>query len=279
MNILVFGANGQLGHELVKQSGGRGLGRGACDITDAAAIQNALDLYQPDIVFNAAAYNAVDRAESELDDALAVNGVAPGKIAHACRQHGIRFVHFSTDYVFGNGHHSPIDETHAPQPLSVYGRTKHFGEKLVLQADPGALVIRTTGLYSVHGSNFLKTMIRLARERDELSVVADQVVAPTRADTLASAALELASAGEFGLFHAVSSSGCTWYEFACAIFENAGLSPKVSKTTQAAWKAAATRPDYSVLDNARLRIAGMDGFFGTWRAELDAFWEEHGVSL
>jgi len=279
VNVLVFGANGQLGFELVKQSGAKGLGREACDITEPASVLNALEKYEPDVVFNAAAYNAVDRAESEADLALALNGVAPGQIARACRARGIQFVHFSTDYVFGNGHRSPIDETHVPLPLSVYGRTKYFGEQMVLQADPNALVIRTTGLYSTRGSNFLKTMIRLGRERDELSVVADQVVAPTRADTLASAALELVSNREFGLFHAVSSTGCTWYDFACAIFENAGLTPEVSKTTQAQWKAAAVRPDYSVLDNARLRIAGMDGFFGTWRAELDAFWEENGVSL
>ncbi len=279
MKILVLGAQGQLGHALVEQSGGYGLGRAGCDVTHADAIETALETYAPSVVFNASAYNAVDRAETERDEAIALNAIAPGLIARACHARNIRFVHFSTDYVFGHGHTRPIDESHQPHPLSAYGRSKLFGEQLVFQAHPEAIVVRTTGLYSERKNNFVKTMLRLGRERGEVSVVADQFIAPTWVEPLATVALKLAEQRQFGTFHAVSQDGCSWFELARAAFENANLDVVLKPTTQAEWKAPAPRAEYSILDNSRLRILNLHDHLPNWRVMLDAFWDKHGADL
>lgn len=276
MKILVFGANGQLGSELVREGSAHGLTREDVDVRDLKAVKKAIEQYHPDVVFNATAYNAVDKAESEKDEALLVNGIVPGKMAAICAAKNIPFVHYSTDYVFGDSHAKPISELEIPEPLSVYGHSKLFGENAVLRSHPGAIVIRTTGIYSSGGQNFVKTMQRLGKERGSLRVVSDQFVAPTAASTLAKISLRLAELGENGIFHVVSQSGTSWYEFAQAIFELSELDVELQPVKATEWGAPARRPRYSVLDTARLRLLGLDESIGSWRAELEQFFVESG---
>lgn len=268
--ILVFGAQGQLGFELCSQTGAAGVDRQTCDTTDFGAVRTILHARRPKLVFNCTAYNAVDKAEEERDQALAINGVAPGLMARYCREIGARFVHFSTDYVFGDGHHRPIDESHLPGPLSAYARSKWMGEQAVMHNNPDAVVIRTTGLYSDRRHNFVHTMLRLGRERGELTVVADQHIAPTWVRPLAAVAIKVARTDYAGVVHAVSHGGVTWHAFAQRIFELANLDVKLHATTQDEWGAAARRPSYSVLDNAVLRTLGIDEF-EPWDFMLERF--------
>lgn len=268
--ILVFGANGQLGFEICAQTGAHGVDRQTCDTTDSGAVRTVLYARRPKLVFNCTAYNAVDKAEEESDAALQLNGLAPGFMARYCREIGARFVHFSTDYVFGDGHKRPIDEAHAPAPLSAYGRSKRLGEEAVLHNHPDAVVVRTTGLYSDRRHNFVHTMMRLGRERGELTVVADQHIAPTWVRPLARAALAVGQTDYAGVVHAVSHGGVTWHAFAQRIFELAEIDVKLHATTQDEWGAAARRPSYSVLDNAVLRGLGLDTF-EPWDLMLEDF--------
>ena len=285
---LVFGARGQLGHELVAELTSRYPGalihapeREQCDVTDSEQLAAAFERAQPEVVLNATAYNAVDRAESERQEALALNALTPGLIARLSAQHGATLMHFSTDYVFGDGHSVPIDESQLPEPLSAYGRSKLLGEQLALQNNPGrALVVRCCGLYSHRRHNFIHTMLRLARQGRALRVVDDQFVSPTWVKPLAGVALDLlAHAGApSGIYHAVTHGETSWYDYAKAIFEILDLEVDLSPVSQSEWSAEAERPDYSSLDNAMLRQLGLDTL-GGWREQLEAFLEQHGEQL
>ncbi len=269
-DILVFGSNGQLGFEICAQAAADGVDRLTCDTTDHDALRTILYARRPKIVFNCTAYNGVDKAEEEIDAAIRINGIAPGVMARYCREIGARFVHFSTDYVFGDGHKSPIDESYSPEPLSAYARSKRMGEEAVMHNHPDAVVVRTTGLYSDRRHNFVHTMLKYGRERGELTVVADQHISPTWVKPLAKTALKLARHDFGGIVHAVSHGGVTWHAFAQRIFELSNVEVKLHATTQAEWGAAARRPFYSVLDNAVLRGLGIDDF-EPWDFMLENF--------
>ncbi|MEZ4459359.1 MAG: dTDP-4-dehydrorhamnose reductase [bacterium] len=268
--ILVFGSNGQLGFEICAQSGAFGIDRATCDVLDHGSLRTILHARRPRVVFNCTAYNAVDKAEEEVDHAVALNGVLPGVMARYCKEVGARFVHFSTDYVFGDGHKRPIDESHQPEPLSAYARSKWMGEQAVMHNHPDSLIIRTTGLYSDRRHNFVHTMLKLGRERGELTVVADQHIAPTWVRPLARVSLKLIERDFGGVVHAVNHGGVTWHGFAQKIFDLSNMQVKVHATTQEEWGAAARRPYYSVLDNAVLRTLGIDEF-EPWDFALEQF--------
>jgi len=282
---LILGAQGQLGGALVDLFAGRdvehvALGRHQCDITAPASVASALEEHEPDVVFNCAAYNAVDQAEDEPDEAFRLNALAPGIVAASCREVGAITVHFSTDYVFGDGHTEPIDEGCAPDPLAHYARSKALGERLVAQNNPQSYVIRVCGLYSERRHNFVRTMLRHGLAGRPLTVVSDQVVSPTWVAPLAKISARIAETGIFGTYHAVSGGECSWFDYARTIFDALGVSERValSPVSQKDWAAKARRPEYSVLDNRMLRLMGMDELDG-WEPMLRDFLAAHGDAL
>jgi len=237
------------------------LGRDALDIADAASVADVFARTRPDLVINAAAYNFVDRAEEERDRAAAVNAEGPKNLAAACAALDIPFVHFSTDYVFGQdaGRRIPYTESDQPGPISEYARSKLTGETLVRDACPKHYVVRTCGLYGRASSpgkgNFVETMLRLGRERAAVSVVDDQWCTPTSAADLAAAISRLITTDKYGLYHATSAGSTTWCGFATEIFRQAGLEVVVTPITTAEFGAKAARPAYSVLDSSKLAAA------------------------
>lgn len=287
--IVIIGSRGQLGTELRHQhEDGRrpvvAVDIDGCDITDAASVNRFFaDLPRAKeglTVINCAAFTAVDAAEDQRAQAMAVNARGAGLVAAACRAKGARLIHVSTDFVFGPGFEAPIGELAPPRPLSVYGASKLSGERLALQNNPTTAVVRTSGLYSPWGPNFVRTIAKAASQKDALSVVADQIISPTPVEPLAKVLLTLADWPLFvgGVYHATAHGGCSWCDFATAIVELLDLDTTVSPTTAVEWGARAQRPDYSVLDNERLRTAGLDEFRG-WRQELELFIAAYGDIL
>lgn len=274
MRVLVTGARGMLGFALAD----------ACppgvellptdvaelDITDAAAMATWLDAERPDAVLNAAAYTAVDDCESHEPLALAVNGSAPGLLARACAERGLALLHVSTDYVFDGRPPGgrPWREDDPTGPLSAYGRTKLAGELAVRESLPAHWIVRTQWLYGLGGRNFVETMLRLAGERDALTVVDDQTGSPTSTHTLAPLLWEiLARRPAFGTYHAANAGSCSWFDFAREIFDRTGASVALAPMDSSQLDRPAPRPACSVLDTAKLRAAlGHD--IPTWQAAL-----------
>lgn len=262
--LLLLGAGGQVGREIAAPAAGAGhelvaLDHAGLDITDAAALARALATARPEVVINAAAYTAVDRAESEPERAHLINAVAPGLIAQACAEQGAALIHLSTDYVFDGSKPGAYVETDPVAPLGVYGASKEEGERAVRAALARHLIIRTSWVYGVHGANFLKTMLRLAAERDRLTIVADQRGCPTATRDIADgllAAAPLLAAGTLtpGTYHFAGSGATSWFDFATAIVERAGLHtgrhPDVVPITTADYPTPARRPANSELSSA-----------------------------
>ena len=282
---LVFGAEGQLGHAIFEELERRdieaiALGRKDVDIQDAQQVRHALATHKPSVVFNGAAYNAVDKAEKEEERALKLNALAPGIIAAACFERGASLMHFSTDYVFGDGFDQPINEGHAPSPLSAYARSKRLGEVLALQNNPRTYVVRCCGLYDHRRHNFIRTMLRHGLQNKPLRVVDDQYVSPTWVEPLAKVCVNLIEHGNqvYGVCHAVSHGSCSWYKYAKKIFEVLNLELDLQPTSQASWGAAARRPAYSVLENTMLKLHGLDTL-DRWDRMLTEFLQRHGQAL
>ena len=252
MRILVTGAGGQLGRELLQRLGPNavGLTRSDADIGDAEAIDAAVRRERPDALINCAAYNAVDTAETDPQAAYAGNALGPRTLARVTAAHGVRLIHVSTDYVFGadRERRRPYTPEDRPGALSAYGVSKLAGEQFVLASNPTAVVVRTCGLYGRFGGNFVKTMLRLAGERDEVSVVDDQRCTPTSCADLAGWLHDITATNISGTVHATNVGDTTWAGFAREIFDAAGVGTRVRSITSAEFGAAAERPRYSVLD-------------------------------
>jgi dTDP-4-dehydrorhamnose reductase len=227
-----------------------------CDITDGAAVERAIAEVRPDAVINGAAWTRVDAAEEHEAEAEAVNATGAGLVAAACASAGIRCCHVSTDYVFDGTATTPIPEDAVASPRSAYGRTKWHGEVAVRERCPDHLIVRTSWLYGRQGPNFVLTMLRLAAERPELRVVADQHGAPTWTGHLAPAMLRLIGIAPAGTYHLTNSGVTTWYDFAVAIISARGLPTEVVPISTAEYPVAAARPAYSVLDNRAWRDLG-----------------------
>ena len=290
--ILLFGANGQVGHALAPLLAGLGevvaCTRADVDLSDRAALAGAIgalvDRERPAIVVNAAAYTAVDRAESEPDLAETVNAIAPGAMAQAARDAGACLVHFSTDYVFDGEKAGPYVESDPTNPLSVYGATKLRGEQAIAHACARHLILRTSWVFGAHGGNFLKTMLKLAQERDSLRVVADQIGAPTGAALLARSTLTmlgavvgcLATDPRWGVYHLVAGGETSWHGYARDVIAKARdmgwpirvADDAIAPISTADYPVAARRPANSRLDTARIRAAfGLE--IPDWKAGVD----------
>ena len=237
MQILVFGKDGQLGKAFRKLFDEalitqrhiqvRYVGRDDCDLANADAITALLEQVRPNLIINAAAYTAVDKAETETDLALAINSDAPGLMARYAASQGVSLLHFSTDYVFDGLKKNPYTETDKPNPLSVYGKTKYKGEEFI-RSHPKHFILRTSWIFSSRGHNFLKTILRLIKERDELSIVNDQRGSPTSATLLSEVTFNMVQQiahnknfKDFGTYHLTSNGETTWYAYACFIVDEA----------------------------------------------------------
>lgn len=263
MKILLTGAGGQLGRELKRSLACLGelvaCERSQLDLSNPDALRDALRRIAPTAIVNAAAYTAVDKAEAEPAAADAINAVAPGILAEEAKRLGARLIHYSTDYVFDGAKPSLYNEDDKPAPLAAYGRSKLAGEKAIAAANCRHLIFRTSWVYGLHGANFMKTMLRLGKERDELRVVGDQIGAPTWTRHLADAtALILARADiPDGLYHLAAAGETSWHAYAEAIFAEArriGLmdkAPVVRRITSAEFSLPAPRPANSRLDCSR----------------------------
>lgn len=279
--VLVTGAKGQLGSRLVEFGAQRrglqvvGLDQTDLDITDPLSIQNALVEHTPDVVVNAAAYTAVDLAETERERAFAINGVGVKHLAEACRQHQLTLLHVSTDYVFGEVERVPLAPSETTGPLGVYGASKLEGEQAFMASGVNGAVVRVAWLYDARGSNFLTTMLRLANQHGRLKVVNDHHGVPTSAPALAGALLDMAERGRDmpqGIRHFAHAGHTTWHGFASAIVGHAGLDVPVEAVTSDTFPTAATRPAWSVLDGAPLHHE-MGWAFEPWQNALEACWK------
>lgn len=259
MKILILGAKGMLGHELEKAFAGEGYeltlwDREELDITDQAAVDRQVKELGPQVIINAAAYTAVDKAESEPELVYKINGYAVGNLAQAAKDTDALFVHFSTDYVFDGENHLGYKENYsAKNPVTVYGKSKKLAEQLIEDIAPRYFVIRTQWLFGASGKNFIETMLRLAGEGQELKVVNDQFGSPTYAKDLAGRVREMMEENRpSGIYHVTNSGTASWYDFALEIFRQAGLSPVVRPVKSEEFAAAAKRPTYSMLINTKL---------------------------
>jgi dTDP-4-dehydrorhamnose reductase len=262
LKILLLGRNGQVGWELERALAPLGeltaLGRANLDLADVPPLVARVRALQPEVIVNAAAYTAVDKAESERETAFAVNATAPRVLAEEAKRIGALLVHYSTDYVFDGAKASPYVEEDPTNPLNVYGASKLAGERAITASGCRHLIFRTSWVYGPRGANFMLTMLRLARERPELRVVDDQVGAPTSSSAIAratAAALEraLRSPGLAGLYHLAASGETTWCGFARAILAQAGLATPVVPIRSEEYPTPARRPRNSRLDCSRLR--------------------------
>lgn len=282
MKVLVTGATGQLGRALIASAPAGvelvALGRAELDLADPAAIAATVAAHRPALLINAAAYTAVDKAESDRDTALAINAVAPGLLAAAAREAGARFVHVSTDFVFAGDSATAYAPDSPTSALGFYGETKLLGEQAVQAALPAALIVRTAWVYDATGANFVRTMLRLMRERDEVRVVADQIGTPTHAAGLARAIWALDTARASGIFHWTDAGVASWYDFAVAIQEEAfalGLLERMVPVVPIAtsdYPTPARRPAMSVLD--KRATWAITGVAAHWRQELRAALKE-----
>ncbi|MBD3763536.1 MAG: dTDP-4-dehydrorhamnose reductase [Rhodobacterales bacterium] len=282
MRALVFGRSGQVATELARLlPEAVFLGRQAADLTDPAACAAAVAAHPADVVINAAAWTAVDRAEAEEDAATLVNAASPAAIAAACAERGTPFLHVSTDYVFDGSGTAPRRPDDPVGPLGAYGRSKLAGEAGVRAAGGPHAILRTSWVFSAHGANFVKTMLRLSETRDTLGVVADQTGGPTPAADIAAALATMARAfaagqGVTGTFHFAGAPDVTWADFAREILARAGRAVTVNDIPTAAYPTPAQRPANSRLDCSTLTAA-----YGIarpdWRAGLDAVLAELGA--
>lgn len=288
MNILVLGSEGQVGWELVRSllplGGLKALNRQGADLTDPDALRQAVRSCSPDLIVNAAAYTAVDKAEGDTATAMAVNATAPGVLAEEAKRIGALLIHYSTDYVFDGVSDRPYTETDSPAPQSVYGRSKLAGEQAIQEAGCDYLILRTSWVYGVRGHNFMRTILKLAREREHLRIVADQAGAPTWSRWIADATAHIArqaaqrrEEGCFasGIYHLTCTGAATWHEFACEIVARyRSLRPEsvlavqtITPISASEYPTPAQRPANSRLDGTRL--AGGYGIVAPdWREAL-----------
>lgn len=282
MKTLVFGSAGQLGRDLVPVLPGTVVAatRADADFAARGSLAECVKRHAPDVVVNCAAYNLVDKAESEPDVAFAVNAWAVRELALACREANAKFVHVSSDYVFGldSSRSTPLTEDDAPGPVSVYGLSKLNGEYLARTLAPKHLVVRTCGLYGVWGSggkggNFVETMLRVAGMGKPLRVVNDQFCTPSYTKDVAATIVGLIAANANGLFHATNAGACTWYELAAETFKLSGVKADLTPIPTGERNDPAKRPPYSVLSTAKLatvRVAPPR----PWRDALAAYLDE-----
>ena len=275
MKVLVTGANGQLGYDVVKELQKQniecyGASRQDFDIVDFEATENFIKNYMPDAVIHCAAYTAVDKAEDEQGLCYLVNASATENIAEICRKINAKMLYISTDYVFDGTKDNFYEVDDKPNPINVYGKTKLLGEQAVQRILNKYFIVRISWVFGEHGNNFVKTMLRLGKERKEINVVADQYGSPTYTADLAPLLVEMIQTEKYGVYHATNEGVCTWAEFAEEIFKIAGMDVKVNHITTAEYPTRAKRPINSRLSKKKLRQKSFKTF-ENWKETLKSF--------
>ena len=259
--ILVTGSNGQLGNELKELSSAYPqfkfvfFSREKLALNDKSAVEKVFREYEPAFLINCAAYTAVDKAESEKDQAEEINGRAVGFLAATCKSFGTKLIHISTDYVFNGKATSPLKENDDVDPVNAYGASKLLGEQLALENNPDTVIIRTSWVYSFYGKNFVKTMIRLMNEKESISVVSDQIGSPTYAADLAEAIMDIITSGkwEAGIYNFSNEGVISWFDFANEIKRLTGSACIINSVATIQFPTPAKRPKYSVLDKTKIQ--------------------------
>ena len=277
MKILVTGVKGQLGYDVVQEGEKRGLEMfgtdvDSMDITDAGQVRKVMEAYKPDGVIHCAAYTAVDAAEEHQEICRKINVNGTRNIAEVCRDMDIPLVYFSTDYVFDGQGENFWKEDDERQPLNVYGQMKYEGELAVQELVQKYFILRISWVFGVNGSNFIKTMLRLGKERGAVGVVSDQMGSPTYTYDLAKLVLDMFQTDKYGVYHVTNDGICSWYEFACEIFKQAGMDVKVTPLTTAEYPAKAARPLNSRMSKDKLVNAGFQ-MLPSWQDALRRYLE------
>lgn len=272
MKILVTGVKGQLGYDVVQEGEKRGLEMfgtdvDSMDITDAGQVRKVMEAYKPDGVIHCAAYTAVDAAEEHQEICRKINVNGTRNIAEVCRDMDIPLMYFSTDYVFDGQGENFWKEDDERQPLNVYGQMKYEGELAVQELVQKYFILRISWVFGVNGSNFIKTMLRLGKERGAVGVVSDQMGSPTYTYDLAKLVLDMFQTDKYGVYHVTNDGICSWYEFACEIFKQAGMDVKVTPLTTAEYPAKAARPLNSRMSKDKLVNAGFQ-MLPSWQDAL-----------
>lgn len=278
MKILVTGVTGQLGHDVVKALDKRkietvGVSSKDFDISNCEAAKIFIENYMPDAVIHCAAYTAVDRAEDEEDRVYAVNCLGAENIAKACKSIDAKMIYISTDYVFEGIGNEAYEVNSFINPLSVYGKTKADGEKKVIAELDKHFIVRISWVFGKNGNNFVKTMLRLGKEKTEISVVADQIGSPTYTVDLAELLCDMVVTEKYGIYHATNEGYCSWAEFAEEIFERVSISCKVSRILSEEYPVKAKRPLNSRLSKKSLDKAGFNRL-PNWKSAMERFLEE-----
>jgi dTDP-4-dehydrorhamnose reductase len=252
MKVLVTGANGQLGFDVIKRLDSEGIDylgtdRESLDITSKEQVKRVIRDYNPNVVIHCAAYTAVDKAEDERELCHAVNVLGTSYIAEACNEIDAKMIYISTDYVFDGEGEKPFEVTDKPNPINYYGQTKYEGELEVQRFLDKYFIVRISWVFGSNGNNFVKTMLRLGKEREEISIVADQIGSPTYTYDLAKLLVEMIQTDKYGIYHATNEGYCSWYEFACEIFKQAGVVVKVNPIKTEDYPTKARRPKNSRL--------------------------------
>lgn len=278
MRILVTGASGQLGQDVVlllheSDHEVKACGRSELDIADQQQCEKVIGEYRPEAIIHCAAYTAVDAAEEDVDGAYRINASGTRNIAVAAEKVGSKLVYISTDYVFDGQADRPYREYDNTSPQTVYGESKRAGEILTQTLNSKYFIVRTSWVYGQYGGNFVKTMLKLGAEKDSLSVVHDQIGSPTYTVDLARFLLQLIQTEKYGIYHASNSGHCSWHEFAQAIFETVGLQVNVLPVTTEQFPRPAKRPAYSVMDHTAIRANDLQDL-PHWRDGLERFLAE-----
>ena len=277
MRVLVTGVKGQLGHDVMNELAGRGHeGIGVdiqeMDITDAASVEKVITEAAPDAVIHCAAYTAVDAAEDNVDLCRRVNAGGTENIARVCKALNCKMMYISTDYVFNGQGTRPWEPDDKREPLNVYGQTKYEGE-LAVETLEKFFLVRIAWVFGVNGKNFIKTMLNLGKTRDHLTVVADQIGSPTYTYDLARLLVDMIETDRYGRYHATNEGLCSWYEFACEIFKQAGMNVTVSPVTSDQYPAKAKRPMNSRMDKSKLDEMGFKRL-PSWQDALGRYLKE-----
>lgn len=282
MKVLVTGVTGQLGHDVMKELQRRGMeavgtDSQTMDITDGEIVEKTIKAARPAAVIHCAAYTAVDAAEDNEEVCRRVNAEGTRNIARACKELNCKMIYISTDYVFEGQGERPWEPEDACAPQGVYGRTKYEGELAVKELLEKYFIVRISWVYGVNGKNFVKTMLNLSKTHDRLTVVNDQFGSPTYTPDLAKLLVDMVQTERYGIYHASNEGICSWYEFACAIFEAAGIKMEVVPVTTAEYGAKAPRPFNSRMSKEKLAEKGFEKL-PVWQDALARYLEELGVT-
>ena len=282
MKILVTGVKGQLGYDVVQEGEKRGLEMFGTDvdnmdITDASQVKQVIEGYKPDAVIHCAAYTAVDAAEDNQELCRKINVDGTRNIAEVCRGMDVPLMYFSTDYIFNGWGENFWNEDDEKHPLNVYGHTKYEGELVVQKLVQKYFILRISCVFGTNGNNFIKTMLRLGKERGAVGVVSDQIGSPTYTYDLAKLVVDMIQTDKYGAYHVTNDGLCSWYEFACEIFKQAGMDVQVTPLTTAEYPTKAARPFNSRMSKEKLKRAGFE-MLPAWQDALKRYLQQMNVT-